>query len=163
MPEIKFIAAIDDKRGIAKSKPGTAGIIPWKLPGDHKYFMDKLHDGPVLSGWNTFRANGLKPFGVGANYILTRKDTESYPGVWIIHDLAEFFAKNVDDVWVAGGGQVFAEALPHATHLYLTRVSGDFDCDVFFPSFEDDFRLQREEPELVENGIKYKYQVWVRR
>jgi dihydrofolate reductase len=163
MPDIKLIAAIDDKRGLAKSKDGTAGFIPWKLPSDHKYFLDKLHAGPVLSGWNTFRANGLKPYGIGTNYVVTRKDTESYPGVWIIHDVAEFFEKNTDAIWVAGGGMIFKETLQYATHLYLTRVAGDFACDIFFPEFEQDFKLEHEEPEMEENGIKFRYQIWVRK
>jgi len=160
MPEIKLIAAIDNKLGIAKKVAGTPGKIPWNLQSDRKYFRDKLIDGPVVSGWNTFAANNFKPYGIGKNIVITRDDRESAPGVWIIHDAQKFFEKNKEDIWVAGGGQIFKEALPYATHLYLTRVSGDFDCDIFFPEFEGKFILTHEEPKQTENGVSFIYQIW---
>lgn len=161
MPEIKFIAAIDDKLGLAKSKPGTAGVIPWDLPTDRQYFRDKVAAGPVVMGWNTFRANAKKPYGTGVNTVITDKPIDTYPGVQIVHNLKAFFEQNTDDIWVAGGGQIFAQALPYATHLYLTRVAGDWDCDIVFPEFEHRFKLAEEGPEQVENGITYRFQIWV--
>lgn len=163
MPEVKFIAAIDDKLGIAKTRTGTPGIIPWKLPTDQKYFRDKLENGPVVMGWGTFAANGFKPYGNGSNIVITRRDTEAIPGVWVVHDAVEFFQKNQQDIWVAGGGQIFKDALPYATQLYLTRVKGDFDCDIFFPEFKNKFVLVNEEPAQTENGISFKYQIWHRK
>jgi dihydrofolate reductase len=160
VPQVKLIAAIDDRRGIAKKVPGTPGKIPWFLPSDRKYFQDKLKQGPVVSGWNTFAANGYKPYGDGTNYVITREKIEAAPGVWIVHDAQEFFEKNKEDIWVAGGGQIFEVALSYATHLYLTRVEGDFDCDIFFPAFEDKFQLTHSEPTQVENGIAFQYQIW---
>jgi len=159
--KVNFIAAIDDRLGIAKSKPGTAGKIPWHLPTDQKYFRDKLRNVPVVMGWNTFRANGFKPYGVGPNTVITDQPIDTYPGVQIIHSVKEFFEQNTQDVWVAGGGQVFKQALPYATHLYLTRVQGDFGCDIFFPEFEDKFELESESDSQTENGTNFIFQVWV--
>nr|AIA14641.1 Dihydrofolate reductase [uncultured bacterium] len=157
MPDIKFIAAIDDKRGIAK-----AGKIPWDVPSDRKYFREHVKPGPVVMGWNTFESNGQKPYGDGKNTVITRRD-ESAPGVAVVHDLEAFFKNLDEDIWVAGGGQVFTAALPYATTLYVTRVKGDYNCDVFFPEFENDFVLSHEEPAQVENGVQYQYQVWQRK
>ena len=155
MPDIKLIAAIDDKRGIAIGQK-----LPWDLPSDRKYFQDKIKDGPVVMGWNTFAANKFKPYGNGANTVITRQKVEAVPGVWIVHDAHEFFEKNKKDIWVAGGGQIFKEALPYATHLYLTRVKGAFNCNVFFPEFENDFKLVEEGTPKSENGISLVVQVW---
>lgn len=160
MKLVKFIAALDDQLGIAKSKPGTAGVIPWDLPSDKQYFRDKVSKSPVVMGWNTFRANRKRPYGTGLNTVITDKPIVSYPGVNIVHSVTEFFESNQGEVWVAGGGQIFKQALPYATHLYLTQVEGDFDCDIFFPEFKDKFVLVEEGPEQIENGIKFRYQLW---
>jgi dihydrofolate reductase len=158
---INFIAAVDDRLGIAKSVPGTAGKIPWHLPTDQAYFRAKLADVPVVMGWNTFRANGFKPYGTGPNTVITDDPIDLYEGVQITHDLKGFFENLRTDLWVAGGGQIFEQALPYATHLYLTRVAGDFGCDIFFPEFEDRFELAEDGPEQEENGTKFRFQVWV--
>lgn len=158
--DVKFIAAIDDKLGLAKSKAGTAGFIPWDLPADKEFFRSMIAEGPVVTGWNTFRSNGKKPFGKGPNTVITDKDIDSYPGVEIVHSVDEFFKNLEQDIWVVGGGQIFSQALPYATHLYLTRVKGDFGCDIFFPEFHDSFELIEEGPEQTENGIAFKFQLW---
>jgi dihydrofolate reductase len=156
MREIKLIAAIDDKRGIAKHQK-----LPWNIPSDRQYFQDHIRPGPVLMGWNTFVSNGYKPYGIGKNFVLT-KENKQYDGVEIIHDLQAFLISFQEDLWIAGGGQVFAQVLPDATKLYLTRLEGDFDCDVFFPEFEPTFRRVRAEEPQVENSITFHYELWVK-
>ena len=42
-----------------------------------------------------------------------------------------------DEVMVIGGGQVFQEALPYASRIYLTRIEHQFDADAFFPKLDD--------------------------
>jgi len=158
MPDIKFIAAIDDKLGLGKN-----GKLPWDLPSDRKYFRDHIKQGPVVTGWKTFASHNFKPYGEGKNILLTRRDTEAIPGMWVVHDAGHYFETLKEDVWVVGGGEIFKTALPYATHLYLTRVKGNFDADVFFPEFEDLFKLTSEEPAQTENGVEFTYQVWERK
>lgn len=156
-PRVKLIAALDNERGIAKK-----GMLPWDLPSDRKYFRDHIEKGPVVMGWNTFASNNFKPYGVGKNFVLSRED-KTAEGVEIVHNAEELFIGLNADIWVAGGGQVFNIALRYATHLYLTRVKGIFDCDVFFPEFTNDFQLASEEPVHIENGISFRYQIWERK
>ena len=158
MPEVKLIAAIDDNYGIAKT-----GKLPWNVPSDRKYFQDHIKQGPVVMGWKTFESNRFKAYGDGPNMVITRRNTEAVPGAWIVHDAVEFFNKNKADVWVVGGGQIFKQALPFATKLYVTRISGDYGCDVFFPNFEKDFKLISEQSVETENGIDFRYQIWSRK
>ena len=40
-------------------------------------------------------------------------------------------------MFIIGGGQIFAEALPLADKLYLTLIEGEFEADVFFPPYPD--------------------------
>lgn len=157
MPEIKLIAAIDSKNGIAANNK-----LPWDLPSDRKYFKDHVKKGPVVMGWKTFTANGFKPYGDGDNIVITRRNVEAAPGVWIVHDADVYFRTLQNDVWVAGGGMIFTAALPYAAKLYISKVEGDFGCDVFLPIFEKQFHRIDHNHSQVENGITFTYEIWER-
>lgn len=159
MVDIKFIAALDSKNGIAKSNPNGPGKIPWNLPTDQKYFRDMIQEGPVVMGWNTYAANGFKPYGVGINTVITRSAKQA-GNVAVPRDAKSYFDSLKEDVWVLGGGQIYSEFLPRATHLYITRVEGDFGCDIFFPEFENLFQQVESQPVQIENGIKFQFQIW---
>lgn len=160
---IRLIAAIDRKRGIAKG-----GRMPWRLPEDERYFtrMTKTHGGNVLSGGVTFREGyGGKPLTGRHNYILTRRP-DPIPGATVVHDLPALLEEFKDkDLWVAGGSEVYAEIMKagKADELYLTVIDADFDCDRFFPEYEQDFKLAEESPSREENGLKFRYARYVRR
>jgi dihydrofolate reductase len=66
--------------------------------------------------------------------------------------------------FVIGGAKVYEQALVHegCNHLYLTQIKATFECDVFFPSFEDKFSLLSETEELEENGVRFSFQVYKR-
>ena len=156
MADIRFIAAIDNKFGLAKDQ-----VIPWDLPSDRKYFRDYVEEGPVLMGWNTFGANNYKPFGKGKNYVVSNKP-EKYENVAIVNDLEQFINNYTDDLWIIGGGQIFTQLLSKATNLYITRVEGDFNCNVFFPKFEGNFLKTWASEQMQENGINFHYEIWQR-
>lgn len=152
---IGMVAAVDDKLGLAKD-----GRIPWDLPSDRQFFRDTIRTAPGLMGWNTFASNRHRPFPTcPRNFVLTNRD-EKYDGVKMVNDLEGFLDEYGQKLWIIGGGSVFEQVLPRATHLYLTRVEGDFNCDVFFPEFEEKFELTSESPQQTENGINFRYQIW---
>jgi dihydrofolate reductase len=155
MPEVKLIAAIDDANGIAIGQK-----LPWDLPTDKHYFQEKIKDGPIVMGWNTFAANNFKAFGHGTNTVITRRKIEAVPGVWIAHDIDKFFKNLIEDVWVLGGGQIFKAAMPFATKLYITRVKGCYNANVFFPKFESSFSCVSSGQPQQENGIVFRFEEW---
>jgi dihydrofolate reductase len=161
---ILFIAAIDDKRGLAKD-----GGMPWKIPEDEKYFTDqtKTRGGHVLTGattfWNTYHG---KPLAERQNYILTHKD-EDIPGTVVVHDLAgllDGFTGEGKDLWVAGGAAVFQQIIDmgKADELYLTHIENDFKCDQFFPEYEHAFKLAEKSEPREQNGQRFTYARYVR-
>ena len=158
MPDIKIIVAIDDKNGIAIGQK-----LPWDLPTDRKHFRDSVYEDTVVLGWNTFATNNYRPYGIGDTILLTRKDREAVPGVWVVHDADDYFKKLTNDVWVAGGSEIYKIALQYATHLYITKVDGDFGADTFFPEFKNDFKLIHEDDPINENDITFRYQIWERK
>jgi dihydrofolate reductase len=55
-------------------------------------------------------------------------------------------------VFVAGGGSIYAQALPLADEMYLSTIKGDFEGDAYFPKFDAAEWMiteERDEPEFV--------------
>ena len=56
-----------------------------------------------------------------------------------------------NDIFICGGEEIYEQALPRCSDLYLTLVKREVDGDVFFPPFENKFDLAeeiRDEPEF---------------
>jgi dihydrofolate reductase len=67
------------------------------------------------------------------------------------HFLKMNLASSPLDFFICGGEQVYKQALPLCSDLYLTLVKREVEGDAFFPPFEDKFRLVeeiRDEPEF---------------
>jgi dihydrofolate reductase len=155
---IRLIAAIDSRRGIA-----TASGIPWKLPGDTAYFRDKTSTGVIVMGWTTYN-EFASPLHDGENYVLTTRSALLRTGFRSVGSLDRLVADHPDqDIWVIGGGTVYAETIVEADELLITQVDGDFDCIKFFPPYEADFQLAAQSDVHEEGGITYRFETWTRR
>ena len=153
---IKLIAAIDKKRGIAKT-----GATPWYIKADLKHFRDLTTGGTVLMGHDTYKTIG-RPLPNRNNIVASRDPNLKIPGVQVINDMGKFL-KQAKDLWVIGGEQIFKSAIKYASELYLTQIDADFDCDKFFPPYEKDFVLVKNGEWQEEEGLKFKYQAYKRR
>lgn len=151
-----MIVAIDKENGISKN-----GAIPWDLPSDRKYFRDSVTDGPVLMGWNTYKENGFKPYGKGINFVATRSNNVE-DKIRKVEDIDKFLQDFEGELWVVGGGAIYAACMQYTDELFITRVQGFFDCDVFFPPFEVNFKLKNTSAARIENGCEYKIEYWVK-
>jgi dihydrofolate reductase len=49
-----------------------------------------------------------------------------------------------NDIFICGGAQIYEEALPRCSDLYLTVVKREVEGDAFFPPFENKFKLVEE-------------------
>lgn len=154
---IKFIAAIDDKLGLANDFG-----IPWDLPADKQYYRDHTLNNVILMGYRTY-AEFAKPMSDRRNLVLTSPEDPVREGFEAIYDLDEFLLNLDEDLWIIGGAGVFAQTIGKADELYLTRVKGDFHCTKFFPKFEDKFELVSQEPGQQQNAITFHFEVWRRK
>lgn len=135
---LKAIAAMSRNRVI-----GCGNQIPWHLPEDFKWFK-KMTTGQVLvMGRKTFESIG-KPLPNRTTIVLTRGGF-SHPGVRILSRLTQLdLVHETRDVFICGGAQIYAHALPYCSDLYLTLVKRDEEGDAFFPPFEDRFELVKQ-------------------
>ena len=135
---MKAIAAMARNRVI-----GNAGIIPWHLPEDFRWFKQATLGGAVLMGRKTFDSIG-RPLPGRLNLIVTRSEivTESLD-VLPVRNLAAFRPEDYAprEVWVCGGAEIYAQLLPRCTELFLSLLDRDAEGDTFFPAFEADFEL----------------------
>jgi dihydrofolate reductase len=129
----KAIAAMAPNRVI-----GQGRRIPWHLPEDFRWFKQTTMGQVLIMGRKTFESIG-RPLPGRETVVLSRGDF-SYPGVRVVHDLSELEPdREPRDLFICGGAQVYALALPLCSDLYLTRVRREVDGDVFFPAFEEQF------------------------
>lgn len=78
-------------------------------------------------------------------YLFTKLDGSHNEDIWIFNSLDRIEPDEFpDDVFICGGAQVYAEALPRCSDLYLTLVKRKVDGDAFFPSFEHGFEVHKE-------------------
>ena len=145
MSAFKAIAAMSENRVIGRGKE-----IPWHIPEDFKWFKETTMGHVLVMGRRTFESIG-KALSGRETMVLTRGDF-SHPDVTVIRSLDEV-APRLDgrDGFIAGGAQVYEQALPRCSDLFLTLVKREVEGDVFFPEFENYFEeveVLREEAEF---------------
>lgn len=120
---------------------GGDNDLPWYLPEDLRHFKKITMGQTVLMGRKTFesiikRLN--KPLPDRKNAVVTRqKDFTAPKGVLVFHSLEEAFkALSAEDVYIIGGAQIFAQTLPLAEKMYITKVHQDYPGDAFFPKVD---------------------------
>jgi dihydrofolate reductase len=146
MKPFQAIAAMSLNRVI-----GAGNNIPWHLPEDFKWFKKMTTGHVIVMGRKTFESIG-KPLPNRETIVLSRTPF-SHPGVKTIHSLDELPALAAGrQVFICGGAQVYAQALPRCSDLYLTLVKRHVEGDAFFPPFEDRFELAEE----IQDGPEFK-------
>lgn len=157
---IRMIVAMDEKQGIANEQG-----IPWlgKIPGDSKYYREKIKGADFLYGYGLYKEL-TKPYEGGTNFVATKDHSEKLrPGFEPVYDALDFVKNFKGDLWSLGGAMLYATTIDFAEEIYVTQLSGDFNCTKFFPPFKDDFELVSSADPITENDITYRFQVWKRK
>jgi dihydrofolate reductase len=136
---ISLIAAVAENGVIGKDNK-----LPWHLPADLRFFKKTTIGHPIIMGRKNFESIG-KALPSRTNIVLTRNaDFTEAENLKIAHSLEEAFEiareTGTDECFVIGGAEIYKEALPFCQKLYITRVHGIFDGNIFMPEFEKCFR-----------------------
>ncbi|MEE8221227.1 MAG: type 3 dihydrofolate reductase [Woeseiaceae bacterium] len=118
---------------------GRDGELPWRLPEDLKRFKRLTIGKPVIMGRLTYESIG-KPLPARRNIVLSARKGLNIDGCEVVDtpDAAIRLAGDAEEVMVIGGGGVYAQILPMADRIYMTRINATFDGDTFFPELNDD-------------------------
>jgi len=132
MTSVTLIAAVARNRVI-----GTDAGMPWHLPEDLAFYKRTTMGHPMLMGRKTFDAIGRALAG-RRTIVITRQPGWAHPGVETAHSFPDALsiAGPVGEVFVCGGGQVYAEAMPWAHRLLITEVDQEPAGDVTFPQID---------------------------
>ncbi len=136
-PVFKAIAAMAKNRVI-----GQGGQIPWRIADELRWFKQVTTGHTVLMGRKTWESLG-RPLPNRRNIVITRG--EAPQGAEVVRDLDALepgaLAGPGQDVYVIGGGEIYARLLPKCEELILTLIPREVEGDVFFPPFEEDFEF----------------------
>jgi dihydrofolate reductase len=116
---------------------GRDNALPWRLPNDLKFFKKTTLGHPILMGRATFDSIG-RPLPGRLNLVLSHKRDLHIEGCTVVHSLDDAIAAGADasELMVVGGAQVYAQILPRADRIYLTRVHADVAGDTYFPAID---------------------------
>ncbi|MFY9826092.1 MAG: dihydrofolate reductase [Thermoanaerobaculia bacterium] len=162
---ITLIAAMAANRAI-----GIDNRLPWRLPADQRRFKALTMGHPMIMGRRTFDSIGGQPLPGRPTIVVTRDPGWSAPGVEVAHSVDEALDRTQgaqgDEVFVAGGEEIFRLALKRADRIQLTRIDKDFPGDTFFPEIgEDDWEVVEREDHgpTAETPFSYSFLVMDRR
>jgi dihydrofolate reductase len=130
---VVLVAAVADNGVI-----GAGGDIPWRHPEDFAHFKRLTMGHTLVMGRATYDSIG-RPLPGRTTVVLTRDPHWSADGVLVAHSFEEALARAADlpgDVMVAGGAQIYALALPHATHQVLTEIHAAPEGDTRYPHWD---------------------------
>lgn len=151
---------------VARSKNnviGRNGRIPWKIKGEQKQFRELTLGNVVVMGRKTFEEIGY-PLDGRENIVVSKSKTFSAENLITVSSLDEAIAfSEGKNIYVAGGYELYKEALPLADKLYVTEVDITVpDGDLFFPEFDkEDF--ETEAGETGGDEIKFFRMVYTRK
>jgi dihydrofolate reductase len=136
--DVILVAAIAENGVI-----GRDNALPWRLKSDMAHFRALTMGKPVVMGRKTYLSIG-KPLQGRTTIVVSRDATFAAPGIVVAPSLEAALAtargdalrRNVGAIVIAGGADVYAQAMPHATRLAITRVRIRVDGDARFPAID---------------------------
>lgn len=148
MARMILVAAFGRNRVI-----GNGQDIPWRLRGEQQRFKQLTMGQTLVMGRKTYESIGLTLPG-RTTVVITRQRDWTADGVVVAHSFEEALAAcRTDDVFIAGGEQVYRQALGIADQLELTEVDQEPAGDVFFP--EVDPTVWRETARIPQEGYTF--------
>ena len=138
MPNITLVAAVSENGVI-----GRGNALPWRLKSDMQHFRAVTMGKPVIMGRKTFLSIG-KPLAGRTNIVVSRDPAFAAPGVLVAPSLDVAFAaargdalrRQVEEIVVAGGADIYAQAMPLAARIAMTYIHRAVEGDAYFPAID---------------------------
>ncbi len=146
---------------------GHHNAMPWHLPEDLAHFKQLTGGNAVVMGRKTWDSlpERFRPLPGRSNIVVTRQADWQAPGALrasSLEDALALAAQHSTDVWVIGGAQIYAQALPLADAVEVTEIAQDFEGDAYAPTLGNEW-LQASRSEAVSRtGLPYAFVRYVR-
>jgi dihydrofolate reductase len=147
---------------------GRGKRIPWRVPEDMAHFRELTTGHPVVMGRRTWESlpDRFRPLPGRRNLVVTRNRDWHAEGAERVDSLEDALAllEREPRVFVIGGAELYASALPGADELLLTEIDADFEGDVFFPHWQrTEFEEVGREQHVSEDGTPFAFVRYARR
>lgn len=157
--KLSMIAAIGKNRELGKDN----GLI-WHFPSDLKFFKEMTKGHTMVMGRKTFESlPGMLP---NRKHLVISKSHPSLPEQVEIFESIEAFLEKYSDtneeIFVIGGGMLYAQMLNYADRLILTEIDQSYDADTFFPDFDRAKYTREVVKEYDENGAHLVHAIYVK-
>jgi dihydrofolate reductase len=137
-PKIIIVAAVAENGVI-----GRGNALPWRLKSDMQHFRALTMGKPVVMGRKTYQSIG-KPLTGRTTIVVSRDSNFSAPGIVVAASLdaaltaarGDALRRDTDTIVVAGGAEIYAQAMPLATRLAITHVHKRIAGDACFPAID---------------------------
>lgn len=155
---ISAIASVGKNREL-----GLGGELLWRIRDDLQRVKALTMGHPLIMGRKTHESIGRVLPG-RTNIVITRQDEYAAPGCIVVASLEEALdaarsAPGAEEIFIFGGAEVYAQALPRIHRLYLTVIdAGDPEADAFFPPYEEEFTKVVETQRRDQDGLAF---VWL--
>lgn len=115
---------------------GVDGEMPWHLPADLEHFKAVTGDKPLIMGRRTWESIG-RPLRGRTSIVLSRGRLDLPDGVLLAGSLVEALElAGSGEAMLIGGGELYRQAMPHASRMELTFVDAEPDGDTTFPEWD---------------------------
>lgn len=160
---ISLIVVCDEQNGI-----GLNNQLLCHLPADLKYFKQVTTGHHIVMGRKTYESVG-RPLPNRVNVVISRNAELEIPGAVIKSNLDEAIqyaeSNRETELFITGGGNIYAQTIHQASRVYLTRVHHTFEADTFFPKLDPgEWKQLRSSfnPADEKNQYDYSFQLYER-
>ena len=169
---MNIIVAVDREWAIGKN-----GELLCHLPSDLKYFKEKTTGKTMIVGRKTVEGfPGARPLPNRKNLILTRDEEvrkkvfegREYQFFDSTEEVIKYLENNEideNDIFVAGGAEIYKQFLPFCEKAYITKIDKSFEGDAFIPNFDEikGWTMATQSDTVCENGINYTFCIYERK
>jgi len=160
---ISIVVAVSENNAIGRNNQ-----LLWHLPNDLRFFKNTTWGAAVIMGRKTFESVN-KPLPGRTNIVITTNKSWHADQVLVAAGVEEAIAiareLHHKDIYIIGGGEIYRQSINNTDRVYLTRVHGIFEADVFFDKLpENQWKLissEKHEPD-EKHAFAYTFEVWDR-
>jgi dihydrofolate reductase len=146
---------------------GADGALPWHLPEDLRLFRALTLGSTVVMGRRTWLSlpPRVRPLPGRRNVVLSTTLDAARAGVEVATSVGDVLA-GAGELWVVGGGAVYAAFLPHAEEVVVTEVDAEFPGDTWAPRLDPGWVPAQRVPEegwlTSSSGLRFRVSRWRR-
>jgi len=161
--QISIIVAIAENSAIGKDNK-----LLWHISEDLKRFKRLTKDHFVVMGKNTYFSLPTRPLPKRTNLIITDVANEQIDDCLMAYSIQDSIEKMdaEGENFIIGGGSIYAQFMPIADKLYITRVHKDFEADTFYPEISNNEWQLIEKQDInndTQNDFSYSFETYLRK